>query len=975
MGTPTQSGTFPLQVRVQDSSVPSQLVTVNLSLVVAGAPALAVSATPLVDGSLGVEYAAGVGYIGGRAPYAWSVSSGSLPPGLTLEPASGMIVGVPTAAGSYPFTIRATDSSSPTSETSSADVKIAIEGPALAVASQSLPRATQGSPYTGTLRASGGTPPYTWALTAGSLPAGLKLEPLDGVISGTPTGPGTTSFTVRAVDSGKPVAALATGQASIETDPGSPLAILSEDLEGGVQGSPYTQQLSAAGGTAPYSWSVVGGSLPAGLQLSHSGALSGTPTEAGFSSFTVRAGDSSTPGAALVEKTLSIDIEAIPAPTTTTTTTTTSTSAEDFSLTMDPPSQTLVPGASTTFQIDVGSVGSFAQPVALSVAGLPAGVSATFSPEQVTPNGVSLLTLTAASSITPGTYTLEVSGTSDGITHTVGSSVDLAFGLIPKCYGTITGTVTEAVTGAAILGATIGGFEGPPVQSDLFGDYTITDVGLAADNAPRNVSLVFAAPGYTTTELNATVGCGLTTTVDATMFAPKLGSLSGIAVVGTPDPSEPEIVVPSTTPLGGAAIKAASPPPPEPANSTGATVAGADGTFAFDSLPLASENGPALYGVSAGVSGYWKEAAQDAVVSLKPSPASRGLTLALVKICYGTIDAHVTNSVTGQPLPGASIAYNAGEDSAGNTLEFSGEANASGEIVLNDVPLAHNNAPAKYTLTPRPPFGVDAIALEPPSVTLSGCGATASLQLSMEVLTPVSNYGNLTGTVLDSVTDKPIAGANVFLGFHSQVTPADGTFTFDEVFVGLSPITQVVEGLTTAASGYYPSEDERVTITSGQTTTHVVKLVPEEQTTVQGTVTNSLTGAPVPNIEVSVEGHIVTTNASGFYTFTADGLLGADNAPGEVGVGVASGNGYWGASAEGTVTANQTTTINLQILPVCQSAAIDGLVLNATRARRSKTPTSRSMVRGWIRRRGPTPAVASASRTSPCSRTAPPWCP
>ena len=75
-----------------------------------------------------------------------------------------------------------------------------------------------------------------------------------------------------------------------------PLAITTPTLPGGTVGVAYSQSLAATGGTTPYTWSIVGGTLPAGLALNASnGLISGTPTTPGASSFTAQVVDSASP--------------------------------------------------------------------------------------------------------------------------------------------------------------------------------------------------------------------------------------------------------------------------------------------------------------------------------------------------------------------------------------------------------------------------------------------------------------------------------------------------------------------------------------------------------------------------------------------------------------------------------------------------------------------------------------------------------
>jgi hypothetical protein len=178
------------------------------------------------------------------------------------------------------------------------------------ISTASLANGVAGSAYSQTLTATGGTTPYTWAVETGTLPAGLSLSP-DGVISGTPTAAGASSFTVRVTDSASP-ATTATQALSITiTAALVPLAVSTTSAADGTVGSAYSQTLTAIGGTTPYTWTVAAGTLPTGLSLSAAGVISGTPTAAGASSFTVGVTDSATP-AATATQSLSLTIAAAP---------------------------------------------------------------------------------------------------------------------------------------------------------------------------------------------------------------------------------------------------------------------------------------------------------------------------------------------------------------------------------------------------------------------------------------------------------------------------------------------------------------------------------------------------------------------------------------------------------------------------------------------------------------------------------------
>jgi hypothetical protein len=170
------------------------------------------------------------------------------------------------------------------------------------ITTSSLPNGTVGVAYSQTLAATGGTAPYTWAIASGTLPAGLGLSS-SGVISGTPTtvgGPNSVTFQV--TDS---TSATATKTLSITINAAAP-SITTSALPNGTVGVAYSQTLAVTGDTAPYTWTIASGTLPAGLSLSSSGVISGTPTVAGGpTSITFQVTDGTS---ATATKTLSITV-------------------------------------------------------------------------------------------------------------------------------------------------------------------------------------------------------------------------------------------------------------------------------------------------------------------------------------------------------------------------------------------------------------------------------------------------------------------------------------------------------------------------------------------------------------------------------------------------------------------------------------------------------------------------------------------
>jgi hypothetical protein len=282
-GTPTTPGPYTFTVFVPDSA--SVVASKLFSLTVNG-PLTITTASPLPNGALSSGYSQTFAATGGTPPYIfWSVTSGALPSGLSLNGDTGVLSGTPTATGTFNFTVRVTDS---TDATGSKPFVLTIN-PALTITTASpLPGGAVGSSYSQTFAATGGTPPYTnWAVVSGALPGGLTLS-TGGLLSGTPTASGTFNFTVRVTDTANVTA----DKAFVLTISPALTITTASPLPAGAVGAAYSQTFAATGGTPPYTnWAVVSGALPGGLTLSTGGLLSGTPTGSGTFNFTVRVTD------------------------------------------------------------------------------------------------------------------------------------------------------------------------------------------------------------------------------------------------------------------------------------------------------------------------------------------------------------------------------------------------------------------------------------------------------------------------------------------------------------------------------------------------------------------------------------------------------------------------------------------------------------------------------------------------------------
>jgi hypothetical protein len=201
------------------------------------------------------------------ASAAATLTEGAWNDGILAEYACGDYNDLPSWLSSYISLIAGTSPSTPV-----------VSSPN--ITTTSLANGTVGTAYSQTLAATGGTAPYTWKISSGTLPAGLSFS-TKGVISGTPTTACDPSVTFEVVDNNSMTAAeslaITINSMTVST---STLSITTSALPSGTVGSAYSQTLSATGGTTPYSWTISSGTLPSGLTLSSSGVISGTPTTA-----------------------------------------------------------------------------------------------------------------------------------------------------------------------------------------------------------------------------------------------------------------------------------------------------------------------------------------------------------------------------------------------------------------------------------------------------------------------------------------------------------------------------------------------------------------------------------------------------------------------------------------------------------------------------------------------------------------------
>lgn len=288
-GTPTASGSFSLNASATDSSTGNgPFGQGQIFTLVVTAPTLVMTPAPgTLALSYGVPNTVNFNASGGTGPYSFSLSSGTLPVGVSFS-STGVLSGTPTVPGNYAIGVQVEDDSTGSGAPFALiqNYVLQVGAPAVVISPVTMPNGSVGTAYATTLTASGGVAPYSFSLLSGALPIGISFSSA-GVFSGIPRSDGNFSVTVQATDSngqtGSLVYTFTIAPPVIVIDPAT--------LPGGTAGVPYSATLTASGGIAPYSFSIVSGALPIGVSFSSAGVFGGTPTTAGTFNATIRATD------------------------------------------------------------------------------------------------------------------------------------------------------------------------------------------------------------------------------------------------------------------------------------------------------------------------------------------------------------------------------------------------------------------------------------------------------------------------------------------------------------------------------------------------------------------------------------------------------------------------------------------------------------------------------------------------------------
>ncbi|MBX3712347.1 MAG: putative Ig domain-containing protein [Lysobacter sp.] len=284
-GTTTTSGTFNFTVTATDTY--GQTASRAYTVVVA-VPTISLNPATLPAGTAGTAYNQVLTISGGIAPYTVTLT-GALPTGLTFNAGTLTFSGTPTQSGTFNISVTATDSTGGTAATVTNNYTLTIAVPSLTLTPATVPAGTAGVAYSQAFTASGGIAPYTYTLSAGALPAGLTFT-AGGLLSGTPTVAGTFNFSITATDSTTGTAGTVTVAYTLTLSVPT-ITVNPPVLPNAVFSVPYNHVLNAVGGTAPYTFAVTAGALPAGVTLATNGNISGAATVTGAFNFTITATD------------------------------------------------------------------------------------------------------------------------------------------------------------------------------------------------------------------------------------------------------------------------------------------------------------------------------------------------------------------------------------------------------------------------------------------------------------------------------------------------------------------------------------------------------------------------------------------------------------------------------------------------------------------------------------------------------------
>ena len=282
-GKPTAAGKFPVTIKVSD--VNDIIVSRDATIEITTSPLnLAPNPAEAPAGTAGLSYEWKIAFSGGVPPYTLKPAPDTtLPEGLSasVSASTGKISGKPTAPGTYPLALEATDS---LGEKASLQAQVTVRPYDLAIAPETTQKLVGKfkQALDISLNAAGGKPPYKWSIT-GPLPNGTWLSSSTGKLAGTPYTTGDFPITLKVTDANN-ISATTDGKLVITADPLQIVADATEPQQA-TSGLAYRRTFAIQGGVPPYSLKLKeGNTLPPGMELEFTGtkgSINGKPAEAG----------------------------------------------------------------------------------------------------------------------------------------------------------------------------------------------------------------------------------------------------------------------------------------------------------------------------------------------------------------------------------------------------------------------------------------------------------------------------------------------------------------------------------------------------------------------------------------------------------------------------------------------------------------------------------------------------------------------
>ncbi|WP_173420467.1 putative Ig domain-containing protein [Ensifer adhaerens] len=774
-GTPTGSGPYNFTVRVVDSTTPTPHTRDKAYSVLIAAPVINVTPDSPPDGGVGTAYSVQFSATGGTPGYTYTRDSGSLPAGLSLS-GSGLLSGTPSAVGSSTFKLKVQDST--TISTGGVhfllqDVTVTINAVPPVVLTPTtgtaLTAGAVGSSYSNaSISATGGAGTITYAVTSGSLPAGLALNTSTGAITGTPTAGalGTTNFTVTAT-----AAAAGSAAASYSitiTAPPLVLAPLGGPLTSGTAGVAYSTSISATGGVGTVTYALTAGALPPGLTMNTStGAISGTPTAIGTFNFSITA-TAATSGS--VAEAYQIAIVGPP-------------------LNLSPASGTALTGGvvGSAYTDTSISASSPLGGVTFSASGLPDGLTINALTGEITgtPTAAALGTtsvdvevMSMFGNVEQATYPITIVAPSVVLTPTTGTA--LTAGVVGSSYSNTSisatggvGTITYAVTSGSLpaglaLNTSTGAITGTPTAGALgTTNFTVTATAATTGSAAASYSITITAPSVV---LTPATGSALSTgTVGVAYSDTSISASGGVGTIG--------YAVTSGALPAGLSLNAST------AAITGTPTAGGFGTATFTVTATAATSGSAAasYTIAVGATAVVLTPASGSALSAGTVGAVYSDTSISASGGVGTIGYAVTSGA----LP-AGLSLNASTAAITGTPTAGGFGTAT--FTVTATAATSGSAAASYTIA----VGATAVVLTPASGSALSAGTVGAVYSD----TSISASGGV-GTIGYAVTAGALPGG---LNLNASTGAISGTPTTSGDFSVTITATDTVG--TSGSAGY-----------------------------------------------------------------------------------------------------------------------------------------------------------------------------